>query len=98
MEILNDKVLNLDSFIFLRSFYENKNNRSNISYNEFKKNLEKFAHEAMTVYLIDTPFEICVERDKKRGRTVGEAVIRKFVNRFVMPTKEEGFDEIIIVK
>ena len=48
--------------------------------------------------VIDTPFEICVERDKKRGRTVGEAVIRKFANRFVMPTKEEGFNEIIIVK
>ena len=57
MELLNDKVLKLDSFIFLRSFYENKNSPSSISYNEFKKNLEKFAHEVMTVYLIDTPFK-----------------------------------------
>jgi hypothetical protein len=57
MEILNDRVLSLDSYIFLCSFYENKNSRSSISYNEFKKNLETFAHEVMTAYLIDTPFK-----------------------------------------
>lgn len=57
MEILNDKILNLDSYIFLCSFYENENSHLTISYSSFKKNLEKFAHEVMNIYLADTPFE-----------------------------------------
>lgn len=56
MELLNDKILSLDSYIFLRSFYENENRHSTISYNSFKKNLEKFAREVMSTYLSNTPF------------------------------------------
>lgn len=57
MEILNDITLGLDSFVFLRSFYENANSHLTISYNSFKKNLEKFAREVMNIYLVNTPFE-----------------------------------------
>lgn len=57
MELLNDKVLSLDSFVFLCSFYENANSHSTVSYNSFKKNLEKFTHEVMNIYLVNTPFE-----------------------------------------
>lgn len=44
-----------------------------------------------------TPFELCIERDSKRARTVGEAVIKKFLYRFEIPMKYEGFDEIKII-
>lgn len=45
-----------------------------------------------------TPFEICIERDKERARTVGEAVIKKFLYRFEVPMKYEGFDIIRFVR
>lgn len=45
-----------------------------------------------------TPFELCIERDKERSRTVGEAVIKKFLYRFEIPMKYEGFDVIRFVK
>ena len=57
MELLNDKILSLDSYIFLCSFYENENSNLSISYNSFKKNLEKLACEVMSAYLANTPFE-----------------------------------------
>ena len=46
----------------------------------------------------DTPIEECIERDKKRERTVGADVIEYYYNKFQKPTKTEGFDEIIIIK
>ena len=55
MDLLNDKILDLDSYVFLRSFYEKENSRSTISYNSFKINLEKFACDVMNCYLSNTP-------------------------------------------
>lgn len=48
--------------------------------------------------VLDVPIEVCIQRDSKRTRIVGVGVINKFANKFVMPTKDEGFDEIIVVK
>ena len=39
-------------------------------------------------------YDICVERDKHRERTVGEDVIKKMICRFQPPFYDEGFDEI----
>jgi len=50
------------------------------------------------VIFIDTPVEICYERDEKRSRTVGREVIDKYVNKFEYPTLDEGFDKIEVVK
>lgn len=47
-------------------------------------------------YVEATPFEICRKRDAERSRTVGEEVIKKFLLRFDMPQKYEGFSEIHI--
>ena len=46
-------------------------------------------------YLVNTPISICIERDSKRSRVVGEDVIMRMVNRFQCPQKFEGFDEIL---
>ena len=48
--------------------------------------------------LIATPWATCVERDKKRSRSVGKEVIEKQLKRFQIPFYEEGFDDIVIVK
>ena len=48
--------------------------------------------------LIATPWGTCIERDKKRNRSVGEEVLRKQLRKFQIPFYEEGFDDIVVVK
>ena len=47
-------------------------------------------------YVMSTPFEQCVERNKNRERTVPEYVLEKQVKSFEIPFYDEGFDEIYI--
>lgn len=46
---------------------------------------------------VNTPLEVCLERNAKRDRVVPPEVIERAYNRLIPPTLEEGFDEIIIV-
>ena len=48
--------------------------------------------------VIENPIEICIKQDSSRRRVVGEKVIREFAETFSYPTREEGFDEIVIIK
>lgn len=48
--------------------------------------------------VFDVPIETCVTRDLGRNRTVGEYVIKRYAKKFVLPTKSEGFDEIIFIR
>ena len=48
-------------------------------------------------YVICTPIEECIERDKNRERSVGEEVIWKFVRSFQCPQTYEGFWEIYLL-
>ena len=48
-------------------------------------------------HIIWAPIETCIERDAKRERTVGKAVIDKMLKRFQAPYYDEGIDEIKIV-
>ena len=47
-------------------------------------------------FVVATPFELCIERDKSRARSVGEKVIRRQISQFQLPLKEEGWDEVFI--
>ena len=47
-------------------------------------------------YVMRTPFEICIEQDRNRERTVGYSVITKFLHRYEFPQRFEGFSNIII--
>ena len=52
-------------------------------------------------YVIDTPLEKCIERLHKRNASsyphkIDESVLHKYHQSFQRPTKDEGFDEIII--
>jgi len=73
---------------------------TNVDINERAQALKYFAdfNVERIAIVLDVPVEICIERDMKRTRTVGSEVIKNFADRFVMPTKSEGFDEIIIIK
>lgn len=48
--------------------------------------------------VISTPLKECLKRNKNRDRVVEEDVIRRYYNGFEFPTKNEGFDEIIVVE
>lgn len=73
---------------------------TNVDINERAQALKHFADFSVQriAIVFDVPVEICVERDQQRKRTVGANVIKKFATRFVMPTKAESFDEVIIIK
>lgn len=49
-------------------------------------------------FVVATPFELCIERDKNRDRSVGEKVIRRQISQFQLPLKEEGWDDVFIHK
>lgn len=72
---------------------------TNVSEVERQKALEQFANLNIrrVAIVLNTPLKECIERDKNRERTVGKDVIYKFRKRFIKPTKEEGFDEIIYI-
>jgi predicted kinase len=43
---------------------------------------------------VDTPFDICKERNANRTRTVHEQAMQKMINNLVPPSKDEGWDKI----
>lgn len=43
------------------------------------------------------PLEVLLDRNFARERIVPEAVIRRMIENFEMPTKAEGFDEILLI-
>lgn len=54
-------------------------------------------------YYFDTPVEVCLKRVEKRNQDPNELflpleVIESYGNNIIVPTKEEGFSEIYIIK
>ena len=60
------------------------------------KNFEDLNIERVAI-VFDTPIQTCIKRDQKRKRTVGKAVIDKMISRYQAPSKDEGFDNIVII-
>jgi predicted kinase len=46
----------------------------------------------------DVPLELCLERNHKRSRTVGDDVMRRMSAKLKPPTFEEGFSKITVVR
>jgi predicted kinase len=59
--------------------------------NNLKKELKKIC------YYFDTPYEICLERNRERKRTVDERIMKKMRINLEIPLLGEGFDEIRLV-
>lgn len=59
--------------------------------NSIDKNVVKEAH------VIWAPYEICIKRDSARTRSVGAAVISKFIHRWQSPFYDEGFDHVEVI-
>jgi predicted kinase len=47
--------------------------------------------------VFDVPVEICIERNRGRGRVVPEEAIRAMAEKLRIPTEEEGFRSVQII-
>ena len=56
-----------------------------------------FGYDAQAVFF-DVPTEVCIERNRKRGRNVPDDVIHRMAQKLRPPKFEEGFTKITIVK
>jgi predicted kinase len=56
-----------------------------------------YGYEVQAVYF-DVPVETCLERNRKRERTVPEDVMRRMAGKLKPPTFEEGFSKITVVR
>lgn len=63
----------------------------------FLNSISKVGCEKICV-VFATPFDICVQRDKARERTVGREVIFNQMKSFNMPHFDEGWDKIEIIQ
>jgi predicted kinase len=56
-----------------------------------------FQYDVQAVYF-DVPLEVCLERNQKRSRVVGEDVVKRMSAKLKPPTFEEGFTKITVVR
>jgi predicted kinase len=56
-----------------------------------------YDYEVQAVYF-DVPLEICLERNRRRDRTVDEDVMRRMAAKLKAPTFEEGFSKVTVVR
>ena len=61
------------------------------------KMAKSFGYEVQAVFF-DVPLEVCLERNRKRDRSVSEDVMRKMAEKLKPPVFEEGFAKITVVR
>jgi predicted kinase len=58
---------------------------------------KSFGYDVQAVFF-DVPLEICMERNRRRERTVGDDVMKKMAERLRAPDFKEGFSKITVVR
>jgi len=61
------------------------------------KMAKSFGYEAQAVFF-DVPLEVCMERNRRRERTVSDDIMRKMAERLRPPSFREGFSKITMVR
>ena len=61
------------------------------------KMAKSFGYDVQAVFF-DVPFEICMERNSRRERTVSDDVMKKMAERLRPPDFKEGFTKITVVR
>ncbi len=56
-----------------------------------------YGYEVQAVFF-DVPVEVCLERNQRRERVVGEDVLRRMAAKLKPPTFEEGFSKVTVVR
>jgi predicted kinase len=65
--------------------------------NNWIKLAKDFGYEAQAVFF-DVPLDVCIERHNRRDRIVPEDVMRKMSAKLKVPTFDEGFAKITVVR
>ena len=50
----------------------------------------------VVAYVVTTNVEECIKRDSGRDRTVGPDVVKRYADKFTMPSSDEGFKDVFI--
>jgi predicted kinase len=61
------------------------------------KMAKSFGYEVQAVFF-DVPLEVCLDRNRKRDRPVGDDVMHKMAERLKPPAFDEGFSKITVVR
>jgi len=61
------------------------------------KMAKSFGYEVQAVFF-DVPFEVCMERNHQRERTVSDEAMHKMAERLRPPSFKEGFSKITVVR
>jgi predicted kinase len=61
------------------------------------KMAKSFGYDVQAVFF-DVPFEVCMERNRKRERTVSDDIMQKMNERLRPPSFKEGFSKITVVR
>jgi predicted kinase len=56
-----------------------------------------YGYEVQAVFF-DVPLEVCLQRNQRRQRVVGEDVMRRMSAKLKPPTFDEGFSKITVVR
>jgi predicted kinase len=65
--------------------------------NSWIKLAHDYGYEVQAVFF-DVPLEVCLERNHRRQRVVGDDVMRRMSAKLRPPTFEEGFSKITVVR
>jgi len=77
--------------------YVDATNLSTHERRQWIKMAKSFGYETQAVFF-DVPLEVCLERNRKRDRSVSEDVMRKMAEKLKPPAFEEGFEKITVVR
>jgi predicted kinase len=61
------------------------------------KMAKSFGYEVQAVFF-DVPLEVCMDRNKRRERTVSDDIMKKMAERLRAPDFKEGFSKITVVR
>jgi predicted kinase len=61
------------------------------------KMAKSFGYDVQAVFF-DVPFEVCMERNRRRERTVSDETMHKMAERLRPPSFKEGFSKITVVR
>lgn len=61
------------------------------------KMAKSFGYEVQAVFF-DVPLEVCMERNRRRERTVSDEVMHRLAERLRPPSFKEGFSKITVVR
>lgn len=77
--------------------YVDATNLSSHERRQWIKMSRSFGYEVQALFF-DVPLEVCLERNRRRERTVQEDVMRRMAEKLRPPSFKEGFTKIVVVR